>query len=219
MPVSQSSIDACQFLHQLPDSTQKRLLMEANSLRVKNGTQLFDDGDASESLALVVSGSVRVFKRSPGGREVSLYRVNQNNLCIVTLGCLMGGDTYPATAYTEEDTLLITIPRQLFLNLIATDDTFRTNTFHQFANRVSGLMQLIDEITFNKLDQRLTDYLLSSGPVIYKSHQDIADELGSVREMISRLLKQFENNEWIKLSRGYIEILEKDKLQDYSVLG
>lgn len=218
MPVQKSSIEACRFLNKLPEVIQKRLCIEANSLRVKKGTQLFDDGDPTDNLALVVTGSIRVFKRSAGGREVSLYRVNQDNLCIVTLGCLLGGDSYPATAYTEEDTLLITIPRQLFLNLIASDDTFRTNTFHQFADRVSGLMQLIDEITFNKLDKRLADYLLRAGPIINRSHQAIADELGSVREMISRLLKQFENNQWIKLSRGQIEILAAGELEAYSVL-
>lgn len=214
MPFSRNTLESCQFLNQLPDNIQQKICLEGSSITVPAGTILFDDGDESDKLALVISGSIRVYKRSTTGREVSLYRVNQNNLCIVTLSCLLGCDTYPATAQAEEDTTLIALPRLLFLSLVAGDESFRLTIFNQFAQRVTGLMQLVDEITFNKLDQRLATLLLSHGPVIRQSHQAIADELGSVREIISRILKQFEKNGWVRLSREQVEILEPQAIEE-----
>jgi CRP/FNR family transcriptional regulator len=215
MPITEAILNECSFLSQLNADTQSKVVTSANSVAIPKDTQIFDEGDPSAALALVVSGSIRVFKRSQGGREVTLYRVNKENLCIVTLSCLMGGDLYPATGCTEEATVVITLPKPVFINLVATDESFREITFNQFGNRISGLMQLIDEITFNKLDRRLADYLLINGPVINRSHQDIADELGSVREMVSRLLKQFETSSWIQLGRGIIEVTDTDAIIEF----
>ena len=216
MPISDTVLNKCSFLSELDSNTRSIIASLASSSFIPDDTQVFDEGDSSTALALVVSGSIRVFKRSPSGREVTLYRVDKENLCIVTLSCLLGGDSYPATGRTEEDTLVITLPKSTFINFIANDETFREITFHQFGNRISGLMQLVDEITFNKLDHRLANYLLIHGPVINRSHQKIADELGSVREMVSRLLKQFEKNNWIRLSRGEINLLDRDAISDYT---
>ena len=119
MSISETVLNKCSFLSQLDESTRSKVASIANTVSIPKDTQIFDEGDASSSLALVVSGSIRVFKRSPGGREVTLYRVNEENLCIVTLSCLMGGDLYPVTGSTEEDTLLITLPKSAFINFIA----------------------------------------------------------------------------------------------------
>lgn len=212
--VSKETLRQCNFLNDLPDSVLDTISQHAQSITVPAATDLFDNGDPSDKLVLVLSGSIRVYKRSESGREVSLYRVNKDKLCIVTLGCLLGGEDYPAAGYTEEDSVLITIPRGLFLELVATTPQFRTKTFHQFADRVSGLMALVDEISFRKLDQRLASYLINNAPVIKASHQSIADELGSVREIISRLLKSFEKEGWVELSRGEINVISPESLEN-----
>jgi len=212
--VSKDILKQCNFLNDLPDSVLNTISQHAQSITVPVATNLFNNGDPSDKLVLVLSGSIRVYKRSESGREVSLYRVNKDKLCIITLGCLLGGDNYPAAGYTEEDTVLITISRSLFLDLVANTPQFRTKTFNQFADRVSGLMALVDEISFHKLDQRLASYLIKNAPVINASHQSIADELGSVREIISRLLKSFEKEGWVELSRGEIRVNDPKSLQN-----
>jgi len=216
MPINLELIKNASSINDLPDNVLLEISRQASYLCVKSGTTLFDCGNSCELLPLVLSGSIRVFKRSETGREISLYRVNKDQLCIITLSCLLGGDVYPATGITENDITAITLPRALFLNLIANQPKFREKAFHLYAERLSGLMQLIDEITFHKLDQRLASFLVQNGPIIEESHQQIADELGSVREIISRLLKQFEEHNWVILARKKIEVTNPDGLKDFS---
>jgi len=216
MPINIELIQNISSLNHLPIDVLTKISKYSTLISIKEGTTLFDCGSSCEMLPLVISGSIRVFKRSETSREISLYRVNKDELCIITLSCLLGGDTYPATGITDTEISAITIPRALFLELISTQPEFRDVVFHLFAERLSGLMQLVDEITFKKLDQRLAAFLAQHGPIIEESHQEIADELGSVREIISRLLKQFEENNWVKLSRKRIEITNPEALNDLS---
>lgn len=216
MAVNLELVQSIASLNSLPIDVQTTISNHSTHVSIKAGTTLFDCGSSCEMLPLVLSGSIRIFKRSETAREISLYRVNKDQLCIITLSCLLGGDSYPATGVTDTEISAITIPRSLFLELISTQPKFRNIVFHLFADRLSGLMQLIDEITFKKLDQRLAAFLVFNGPVIEDSHQEIADELGSVREIISRLLKQFEENNWVKLARKRIEITDVEALNDLS---
>ena len=133
MPLQESLIDQCQLISGLPAATRSFIAKHSNSLSVAKDSQVFDEGDSSQALALVVSGSIRVFKRSPNGREVTLYRANKENLCIVTLSCLLGNDAYPVTGVTEADTQLIIIPKPTFLELVSHEDSFRSNTFNQIS--------------------------------------------------------------------------------------
>ena len=216
MPVNIDLIKESSSFDELPENVLSTISQQASYLSVKHGTTMFDCGNSCEVLPLVISGSIRVFKRSDTGREISLYRVNKDQLCIITLSCLLGGDIYPATGITETDITAIALPRSLFLDLVATQPKFREKAFHLFAERLSGLMQLINEITFHKLDQRLASFLILQGPIIEESHQQIADELGSVREIVSRLLKQFEEQNWVKLARKKIEVINPDQLKKLS---
>lgn len=216
MSINTELIQNIASLNTLPIDVLTKISKHATLISIKAGTTLFDCGSSCEMLPLVISGSIRVFKRSETSREISLYRVNKDELCIITLSCLLGGDAYPATGITDTEISAITIPRALFLELISTQPKFREIVFHLFADRLSGLMQLVDEVTFKKLDQRMAAFLTQHGPIIDASHQVIADELGSVREIISRLLKQFEENNWVKLSRKRIEITNHEALNDLS---
>lgn len=216
LPVDIDNLRDCPALNTLPDNIQSAISQQASYMTFKAGTPMFDCGTNCEMLPLVLSGSIRVFKRSDTAREISLYRVNKNQLCIVTISCLLGGDTYPASGVTETDISMITIPRHLFLKLIAEQAQFRENVFNLFSERLSGLMQLVNEVSFKKLDFRLAAFLVQHNPVIESSHQDIADELGSVREIISRLLKQFEDDKWVKLSRKKIEIINLQALTNFA---
>lgn len=193
-----------------------RVSGQAEMLSFPADQVLFDYGNACGMLPLVLDGSIRVFKRSESGREISLYRVTRDQMCIVTLGCLLAGDRYPATGVTEERVTAISVPGALFQQLIVSQQGFREYVFHQFAERITDLMQLVDQVAFQKLDQRLAQLLHRRGPLVHESHQQLADELGSVREIVSRILKQFEERGWIALARKRIEVVDPAALQTYS---
>lgn len=216
MSIELDVIRQCGLLENLPEQTQKEICGRVKLVKIPANTMLFDCGGSCITLPLVLEGSVRVFKQSDTGREISLYRVTKDQICIVTLSCLLGGDNYPATGVVEEAVTAIAIPDTLFRELIATQQPFRDSVFHLFSERISGLMQLVDEVAFHKLDQRLASLLLERGPVINESHQQIADELGSVREIISRLLKQFAEKNWITLGRRQIEVIDASAIKAFS---
>ena len=216
MSVDLDDIQQCELLATLPEEIQKSLCDQVRQVSIPANTQLFDRGGSCVMLPLVTQGSIRVFRQSESGREISLYRVTKDQLCIVTLSCLLGGDNYPATGVTESDVTAITVPDGLFHELIASQRQFRDSVFQLFSERISNLMGLVNEIAFHKLDQRLAQFLITQGPVINGSHQQIADELGSVREIVSRILKQFEENKWVTLGRKQVEIIDFDALEKYS---
>lgn len=179
------------------------------------GAVLFDAGMACQALPLVLEGRIKVSKRADNGREIRLYGVQPGELCIVTVSCLLGGDAYPATGVAETPVFGLALPRPLFLRLVAEHPPFRDQVFRLFAERMSGLMQLVEEVAFRKLDRRLVAWLLAQPSVIHASHQAVADELGSVREIVSRLLKQFEKQGWVRLGRERIEVLDAPSLAHF----
>jgi CRP/FNR family transcriptional regulator len=195
----------------LPESAQLRLL-RARWARVPAGSLLFDDHQACEGFPFVVEGSVRVVKCAPNGRELPLYRVTPGETCIISSSCLLGQEDYNARGITETDTVLLLLPKPEFDELLA-EPAFRTFVFHLFAERIADLMQLIEEVAFRRLDQRLAAQLLGKGRILHVTHQQLADELGSVREFVSRLLKGFAAQGLVKLSREQIEILDPTGLR------
>ncbi len=179
---------------------------QSRPMHAAAGTLLFDAGSSCQALPLVREGRVKVSKRAENGREIRLYSVHPGELCIVTVSCLLGGEPYPATGTAETELDAVTLPRPLILRLVAEHPPFREMAFRLFAERVTGLMQLVEEVAFRKLDRRLAAWLLARGPQIGASHQSIADELGSVREIVSRTLRQFEEQDWVRLGRERIEV-------------
>lgn len=200
-------------LARLPEALAREVERQSTRVNVPGGTLLFDAGAACQALPLVLDGRVKVSKRADNGREIRLYSVHPGELCIVTVSCLLGGEPYPATGVAETALSAVALPRALILRLMAEHPPFREMAFNLFAERLTGLMQLVEEVAFRKLDRRLAAWLLSRGPTIATSHQAIADELGSVREIVSRLLKQFEEQDWVRLGRERVELLDPDGLR------
>jgi CRP/FNR family transcriptional regulator len=209
-------IAQCPTLRDLPPAEAELARRQAIAVRAPAGALLFDSGAACQALPLVLDGSIRVFKRAETGREISLYRVRPGELCIVTISCLLGGDAYPATGIAETEVRAIALPRPLFMRLTEVHPAFRQEVFHLFAERLAGLMQLVEEVAFRKLDQRLAALLAARAPLIVGSHQQLADELGSVREIVSRLLKQFEEHGWLRLARERVEVLDAGALSAFA---
>lgn len=197
----------------LPATLAAEVERQIMPMRAPAGTVLFDAGLACQALPLVLQGNIRVSKRAENGREIRLYGVHPGELCIVTVSCLLGGKAYPATGIAETEVSALALPRPLFIRLTAEHAPFREAVFGLFSDRLTGLMALVEEVAFHKLDQRLAAWLAQRGPTIMASHQVIAQELGSVREIVSRLLKQFEELKLVRLGRERIEVLDAPALK------
>lgn len=199
---------------ELPPGRLEALLDEAEVVRAPAGSVLFDAGQPCRGFPLLLSGSVRVGKTSAGGREILLYRVEPGQGCILSGGCLLGHSDYSARAVAEEPVVLLRIPPALFQELMLELEPFRSQVFAMYGERLSDVMQLVDEVAFRRLDQRLAQLLIHRGPVVEATHQKLADELGSVREIVSRLLRGFETRGWVKLERERIRVLDPRALAD-----
>lgn len=191
----------------LAPAARAHLLAAARWMDVPAGALLFDDRQACEGFPFVVEGSVRVAKCAANGRELPLYRVTPGETCIISSSCLLGHDDYNARGVTEAPTRLMLLPKAVFDELLG-DAAFRDFVFHLFAQRIADLMQLIEEVAFRRLDQRLAALLLGKGRLLHVTHQHLADELGSVREIVSRLLKGFAEQGLVRLGREQIEVLD-----------
>ena len=193
------------ILAALPEAARERLQSRAQRVTVPAGTPLFDERQACQGFPFVLAGSIRVIKAAPSGRELPLYRVAPGETCIISSACLLGHAAYNARGVTETDTTLLLLPDTDFQSLLA-EPAFRDFVFQLFSERIADLMQLIEEVAFRKLDQRLAALLLGKGQRLHTTHQQLADELGSVREIVSRLLKGFAEQGLVALSREQIEI-------------
>ena len=194
-------------LDALPAPLRARLESESQSMTVPAGAVLFDDRQPCQGFPFVLSGGIRVLKLAANGRELPLYRVLPGESCIITSSCLLGRSDYNARGVAETETALVFMPRALFDDLIE-QPAFRDFVFHLFTERLADLMQLVEAVAFRKLDQRLAHLLLGKGRQLHTTHQQLADELGSVREMVSRLLKGFAEQGLVRLGREQIEILD-----------
>lgn len=195
-------------LEGLDDVRLDRLLDEGQVLHVKAGTVLFDDESPCQAFPMLVEGVIRVSKTGANGRELQLYRVVPGESCILTSSCLLGHVAYNARGVAETDMVAVTLPQPVFSRLVADHEPFRNYVFALFAERIAELMQLVEAVAFQRLDQRLATLLLGKGKVVHTTHQALADELGSVREIVSRLLKSFAEQGLVSLAREQVEIVD-----------
>lgn len=190
------------------DTTLDRVLRDSIAVSFSAGSAVFDENLPCAHFPLVLEGSIRVRKLAPQGKELLLYRVAAGESCILTSSCLLGARDYTASAIAETDVSVLAMPRALFLDLLGSEPAFRNEVFELFAARLADLMTLVDAVAFQRLDQRLAGRLLGHGAIVTISHLELAQELGSVREIVSRLLGDFAQRGALRLGRGRIEILD-----------
>jgi CRP/FNR family transcriptional regulator len=194
-------------LAKLPPELLQRICAALQTLSIPSGTTVFDEHQPCRGFGFVLDGAIRVVKISAAGRELPLYRVTAGESCIITSSCLLGHSDYNARGVADGPTTLALLPGKLFDEMLG-EPAFRGFIFSLFSERLAELMQLVEEVAFHKLDQRLAALLLGKGRVVHISHQQLADELGSVREMVSRLLKRFEDQSLVRLGREQVEVLD-----------
>lgn len=184
--------------------------------RAPAGTLLFGEKQPCSGFPLVLAGQVRVAQRYPNGREMQLYRVGPGDACVLSSSCLLGRSQYPASGVAETDVELAVLPPDDFRALVVADAAFREYVFSLFGERLASLLALVEAVTSQKLDRRLAALIVrraDEAPTIRATHQAIADELGSVREIVTRLLRAFEEKGWVELGRERIRITDLDALR------
>lgn len=182
-------------------------LERAELLHLPAGTPMFGEGSPCRQFPLVLSGSIRVAKCSDG-RELQLYRVAPGESCVLTTSCLFGNREYPATGVVERDARLLVLPRPVFDELMSAHVPFRQYVFSLFAERLADMMALVEAVAFHRLDRRVASALLGHGRVVHLTHQQVADEVGSVREIVTRVLRNFADQGLVRSGRGAIEVLD-----------
>jgi CRP/FNR family transcriptional regulator len=196
-----------------------RALIAERAMRVKApaASFVFQTGEHARAYLLVVSGSVRVQRLGETGREIVLYRVEAGESCVLTTAGLLSGGTYEAEARTEGEVEALALPADVFHTLLDENASFRNFVFRGFSQRLADLLLLVEEVAFGKLDVRLAEWLVRFAPAegpLAVTHQALASELGTAREVVSRQLKEFERRGWVQLGRGHIEIVNQAALCD-----
>ncbi|MDO8458231.1 MAG: Crp/Fnr family transcriptional regulator [Burkholderiaceae bacterium] len=184
----------------------------ATPMVVPAGAVLFEENQPCQGFPMVLAGEVRVSRRSGEGRSLELYRVLPGELCLVSSACLFRNDLLSAYGVTTQPTTLLLIPPPVFHQWLETPG-FRNEVLGLFAARMADLASLIDAVAFRKLDQRLAAALLGHGQELSRTHQALADELGTVREVVTRLLRRFEREGWVNLAREHIRIRDSAALR------
>jgi CRP/FNR family transcriptional regulator len=198
----------------LDDSVDGRLFANAQTAKIPAGKIAFRKGDACRNFILVLSGCVRVQLSSEGGREVTLYRVEPGDTCALTTSCLVGKEDYPAEAVVEKDVTALMIPDGEFRQALLDSEVFRLFVFRGFSGRLCNIVSRMEAVTLKTIDERLVKLLLDADIDLLSNitHQGLATEIGTAREVVSRKLSRFEADGLIRSSRGQIEILDREKL-------
>ena len=171
--------------------------------------RFYNEGDRCPGIPFFLDGEVRVYKTGSSGREITLYEILPGETCILNAACILGSQQYPANAVALQDGAMLYLPEKVFHSLIGEYPEMRSFIFSLFSRRFHEIIELIEEVTFGKLDVRLEDYLIEKAEnnQLETTHQVIANDLGTSREVVSRLLKDFERKGHIALSRNRIRLL------------
>lgn len=198
------------ILDTLNDSLRKDTLEGVQAMRFPPGQVLFSAGEHCRGLPLVLDGSIKVQMTGASGHSIVLYRMGADDICTLSIGCLMTGRGYRAEAIVEEEAEAAIIPRGLFDRLMDQSAEFRLGIMESYGRRLDDLMLLVEEVAFHRMDERLAEWLQARAAdgqsVLNITHQELAVELGTAREVVSRLLKELERRGQVRLARGRVEL-------------
>ncbi len=202
------------------DAVWQEALSVSQVLSCPAGTKLMDCRDHVDKFVMVLQGVVKVYDTGENGREICLYRVSRGQVCTLTLTRLLLQSRRGAQSVAEQDVRLLLMPTEYFHRLLSESDAFRRYLINSMAHCLSDVMQLITEVSFQNLELRLTQLILersrlSAPDKLRCTHQTIANELGTSREVVSRLLKDLERAGLVKLHRGSIEVIATGKLEAF----
>ncbi|MEO1017396.1 MAG: Crp/Fnr family transcriptional regulator [Pseudomonadota bacterium] len=205
-------------LTQLQAPIRSVLTERSRVISLPAGTVIFGPGKAPENMLLLLEGTIRVQEVSESGREIVLYRVHAGESCVLTTACLLAYEDYCAEGLTETDCRAVAIPRTVFDDLVAQSADFRRFVFTAYSKRITDLFLVIQEVAFARVDIRLAHKLIelsNDTGVVRLTHQQLATELGTAREVISRQLHEFQRRGWVNAVRGEVRIDNLASLEDF----
>lgn len=210
-----NSLSLFPFLQDLITDSKDSLFLKRS---FPSKTILLDEGDHCNGVAFVLNGSIQVSKVGSNGRKVILYRLGKGDSCILTIASVLGNIFFPATAVVEKDAEVIIIPVESFKELMVTNVGLQQYIYKLISTRLIEVISLIDELIFRRIDDRLIEFLLkqahNDGDIIEMTHEELSTQLGTAREVISRILKGLEREGSIQLSRGKVRILNRSMLAE-----
>ncbi len=197
----------------LDQEAKNTLIKHSRIIEAPIGTIGYREGMPCGAYVMRLAGKSRVYKMSTNGREILLYRVGSGETCVITTTCLLGNSDYPASTVVEEPIRDVLIPAAAFHQLMLDSAIFRKFVMTNYGALISDLIVLLDEVAFHNLDARLAKTLLDANNAkVVRTHQQIADELGTAREVVSRQLKRLEQKGLVSLGRGQVEIINRNAL-------
>lgn len=209
------------IFQKLTPQEQEQLLHVASLRTVPQGT-LLHNGDADcMGLLLIRSGQLRAFLTSDEGREITIYRLFERDICLFSASCMMNSIQFEITITAEKETTFWIIPPDIYKTLMNQSLAVANYTNQVMASRFTDVMWLIEQIMWKSVDKRLAHFLLEesaieNSDILKTTHEMIASHLGSAREVITRMLKYFQSEGMVRLSRGTIEILDPERLETLS---
>lgn len=204
------------FLRTIDYELTREFQHRAYCVRIPTGREIFVEGDQVDGIALLTSGVVRVYKIGDTGRELTLYRFGQGESCVITANAILNMQNFPAIAVVEKEAEAVMVPAGTFSNWVRRHEPWRDFVFQLVSQRLASVMEIVEEVAFQRMDRRIASFLLEryqqENP-IHITHQLIANELGTSREVVSRLLADFASRGLVALERGEITVLNPDALE------
>lgn len=200
----------------LPREVRNRLIDIARIIHMDAGAQVFGPANVPDSLFFLYEGRIRVSQSSESGREITLYRVDAGESCVLTTACMLAEEAYNAEGVAETGITAVVLPKPAYNQLVAEEEAFRKFVFAAYSKRLIDLLRVVDDVAFGHMDMRLAERLLAlAGDLkeIFSTHQQLASELGTAREVVSRVLSDFQKREIIAQSRGRIALIDKNALR------
>ena len=208
-------IDRFEGLSKLEPGLRNVLTTRSHVVRLPADSVIFGPGKSPDNLLLLLQGTVRVQQLAESGREVVLYRVTAGESCVLTTACMLAYEDHAAEGIAETEIVAAAIPRGVFDELVASSKEFRNFVFRAYSRRITDLFHVIEDIAFRRMDILLAQKIIERADtgVLKATHAQLAAELGTAREVISRQLAEFQRRGWIAQSRGAIEIRDCDGLR------
>jgi len=207
--------------NKLTDDQRQRITQRVVRREAKKGTLLHDGSNECTGLLLVRTGQLRAYILSDEGREITIYRLFDRDMCLFSASCIMRSIQFDITVEAEKDTELWLIPPDVYQSVMNESAAVANYTNEVMASRFSEVMWLMEQIMWKSLDKRLAAFLAEESAIegsetLKLTHETIAKHLGSHREVITRMLRYFQSEGWVKVSRGTVEILDMDALEGLS---
>jgi len=210
-----SGVSSFPFSAQLSPAGRVRFEQALRHRTLPSGLRFLTEGAPCESLLFVERGALRVFKTAESGREITLYRVRPGGLCLLSLSSLLARTPYTASVAADGETVARELDGATFRALYASESALQDHVAAQLHGLLSEVMTLVTEVAFRRVDERLRDFLLRATertPTVETTHERLAHELGTAREVVSRLLENLRDDGLVTVARGQVQVLDRAAL-------